>query len=45
MPLMHLCAHVAAYKPVMKRWEMNDFSDHLSLSEFPRKELETLYRC
>jgi hypothetical protein len=34
-----LCIHVAAYKPILKLWEQNNFSNHLSLFNFPRKEL------
>jgi hypothetical protein len=34
-----LIAHVAAYKPVMKKWEEGDFSEHLSFSEYPRDRL------
>lgn len=32
---MSLCAHVAAYKPVIKKWEAGDYSQHTSLSNFP----------
>jgi hypothetical protein len=32
---LSLCAHVAAYKPVSKKWESGDFSEHVSLSNFP----------
>ncbi len=35
--LLDLCAHVAAYQTVLKRWEENDFSEHLSLIEYPRE--------
>jgi hypothetical protein len=31
-----LCAHVAAYKPVIKKWESGDYSEHVSLSNFPK---------
>jgi len=34
-----LLAHVAAYKPVLKKWEEGDFGDHLSLIDFPSVEL------
>lgn len=29
------CAHVAAYKPVIKKWELGDYSEHTSFSNFP----------
>jgi hypothetical protein len=32
---LNLCAHVAAYKPVIKRWESGDYQEFLSLSLFP----------
>jgi hypothetical protein len=32
---LRLCAHVAAYKPVLKKWESNDFSEHSSVNNFP----------
>jgi hypothetical protein len=34
-----LLAHIAAYKPVLKRWKDGDFGDHLSVIEFPHGEL------
>ena len=34
-----LCAHVAAYKPILKRWERNDYSEHVSISVYPRGEM------
>ena len=38
-PLLMLCAHVAAYKTVIKRWDANDFSEHASIINFPAQEL------
>lgn len=35
--LLDLCAHVAAYQTVLKRWEDNDFSEHLSLIQYPQQ--------
>jgi hypothetical protein len=37
--LLDACAHVAAYRPVLKRWEQGDFSENTSLINFPSKEL------
>lgn len=34
-PLLELCAHVAAYFPVLKKWEANDFTEHTSPLNFP----------
>jgi len=33
--LLRLCSHVAAYKPVMKKWQSGDCSEFLSLSPYP----------
>jgi hypothetical protein len=33
--LLDLCAHVAAYEPILKRWERSDFSDHFPPLPFP----------
>ena len=44
--LLKLIAHVEAYKPVLKKWEGGDFSDHMSLSVFPdeiRPYVQTSY--
>jgi hypothetical protein len=30
-----LIAHVAAYEVVLGRWELDDFSEHVSASNFP----------
>ncbi len=38
-PLLDACAHVEAYEPVIRRWEQGDFTDHVSLIPFPRREL------
>src|SRR4029079_12821943 len=38
--LLHFVAHVAAYKAVLKRWEQSDYSELLSIIDFPR-ELDT----
>ena len=40
--LLELCAHVDAYKVVLKKWSMSDFSEHIALSTFPREYL-TMY--
>jgi hypothetical protein len=37
--LLDFCAHVTAYQTVMKKWEVNDFSEHTSLIDYPAKEL------
>jgi hypothetical protein len=45
--LLLLCAHVAAYQAVMKRWENHDYSEHVSLLNFPDEILkyaETSYQ-
>jgi hypothetical protein len=34
-PLLDLCAHVAAYETVLKRWEAKDYSEHRSPLNFP----------
>ncbi len=34
-----LCAHVAAYKTVLYKWEQNDFSEHTSIINFPSTEV------
>jgi len=36
--LLELCAHVDAYKVVVKKWTLSDFSEHIGLSPFPRGE-------
>lgn len=37
--LLLFCAHVAAYQPVLKKWELKDYSEHTSLINYPTKEL------
>jgi hypothetical protein len=37
--LRDLCAHVAAYQVVLKKWENGDFSEHTSSIIYPRKAL------
>jgi len=46
---IEFCAHVAAYKPVIKKWESGDYSEYLSANNFPvefdkyvKKSYETL---
>jgi hypothetical protein len=38
-PLQLFCAHVAAYKVVLQQWSENDFSEHLSVIDYPTVEL------
>jgi len=33
--LLELCAHVYAYKPVIREWEQGDYSLHTSIINFP----------
>ena len=33
--LLDLYAHVAAYRPILEGWKTGDFSEHVSLIEFP----------
>src|ERR1044072_3880974 len=33
--LLTVCAHVSAYKTILKRWESGDYSEHLSIVDFP----------
>lgn len=46
---LNLCAHVAAYKPVLKNWEEGDFSQHLSIINYPvptlRKYIESSFNA
>ncbi len=37
--LLLFCAHVAAYQPVLEKWETKDYSEHTSLINYPTKEL------
>jgi hypothetical protein len=43
--LLRLCSHVAAYKPVLKKWENGDYSEFLSLSPYPEDLLEYVESC
>jgi hypothetical protein len=38
--LLQLCAHVASYQAILKRWENEDFSEHAAVINFPRLEIE-----
>ena len=40
---LDLLAHVEVYKAVMKRWEMNDFSEHASYLNFPEEFRNNVY--
>ena len=33
--LLRFVAHVAAYKAVLAKWEESDFSEHLSIIDYP----------
>lgn len=37
--LLTVCAHVASFEPLLKRWEANDFRDHVALIGFPPEAL------
>ena len=37
--LLDLCAHVAAYEAILKRWESDDYAEHAAPLAFPRDEL------
>ncbi len=37
--LKDLCAHVAGYEIVLKRWEQQEFSELVSLAEYPTDAL------
>jgi hypothetical protein len=37
--LLEACAHVKAYRPVLKRWETGDFSEHTSVTNFPSSDV------
>jgi hypothetical protein len=40
-PCFHkLLAHVAGYKPVFRQWASGDFSDHTSVIDYPKQELQ-----
>ena len=38
--LLDICAHVKAYQPVIKRWELGDFSENTSVIDFPAREVQ-----
>ena len=38
--LLDACAHVAAYQAILKRWELGDFSEHVSVINYPGLELQ-----
>ncbi len=43
---LSLCAHVAAFKPVLKKWQSGDHSELMSLSNYPNdllKYIESSY--
>ncbi len=44
-PLLVLCAHVAAYKPVLKKWGQGDFSENTSKVNFPPDLLDYAEAC
>ena len=37
--LLDLCAHVAAYEAILKRWESRDYAENAPPLAFPRDEL------
>jgi hypothetical protein len=37
--LLDVCAHVASYEPVLKRWDDGDVEQHTALNLFPRRDL------
>ena len=37
--LLELCAHVAAYRALLKRWEEGDYSENVSILPFPQAAL------
>jgi hypothetical protein len=38
--LLLFCAHVTAYQAVIKKWENNDYSEHLSIIAYPMEIIE-----
>lgn len=40
-PLQLFCAHVTAYKVVFERWNQNDFSEYVSVMDYPTEEINT----
>lgn len=44
--LLQLVAHIVTYKPVIKKWQSDDYSEYLSMADFPtdlRQYLESSY--
>jgi hypothetical protein len=39
--LKKLCAHVASYQTVLRKWENNDYSEHIAVIPYPREALIT----
>jgi hypothetical protein len=37
--LLDACAHVAVYQAIVRKWELGDFSEHVSVINFPGVEL------
>jgi hypothetical protein len=42
--LLLLCAHVEAYKTVLKQWDEGDYSEHASVINFPAEEVQQYAR-
>ncbi len=42
--LLDACAHVASYRPVMKQWEMGDYSEHTATINFPSDQVSFIAR-
>lgn len=38
--LLSFCAHVTAYQTVLKKWENGDYSEHLSVINYPNEIIE-----
>lgn len=43
--LLDFCAHVEAYRVVLKQWQDNDFSEHVSVVNYPAEILDYAKRC
>jgi len=37
--LLDTCAHVKAYRPVLKQWETGDYSENTALTNFPSRQV------
>jgi hypothetical protein len=37
--LLGLCAHVTGYRPILQKWETNDFSRYTSYVSYPGESL------